>query len=71
MTVHSVFVILCILCLSQTNIIFFPTGLRKQYKHRGTRTVSPGIIDRALNVCQEFLDSLDHSDIDVIMETPP
>ncbi|XP_067097241.1 tubulin monoglycylase TTLL3 [Osmerus mordax] len=46
-------------------------GLRKQYKHRETRTVGPGIIDRALNVCQEFLYSLDHSDIDVIMETPP
>uniref|UniRef100_A0A8C7CLI7 Tubulin tyrosine ligase like 3 n=1 Tax=Oncorhynchus kisutch TaxID=8019 RepID=A0A8C7CLI7_ONCKI len=40
-------------------------------KHRATRLVSPRMIDRALHVCQEFLNSLDHSDIDVTMETPP
>lgn len=29
------------------------------------------MIDKALHVCQEFLNSLDHIDIDVTMETPP
>ena len=27
------------------------------------------MIDRALHVCQEFLNSLEHGDIDVTMET--
>ncbi|KAK6319298.1 hypothetical protein J4Q44_G00105090 [Coregonus suidteri] len=40
-------------------------------KRRATRLVGPGMIDRALHICQEFLNSLDHSDIDVTIETPP
>ncbi|XP_034022611.1 tubulin monoglycylase TTLL3 [Thalassophryne amazonica] len=32
--------------------------------------VGQGVIDMALNACQEFLSALDHSDIDVTMETP-
>ncbi|XP_070758857.1 tubulin monoglycylase TTLL3 [Enoplosus armatus] len=33
--------------------------------------VGPGMIDVALHVCQEFLSVLEHSDIDVNVETPP
>ncbi|XP_010879582.2 tubulin monoglycylase TTLL3 isoform X1 [Esox lucius] len=40
-------------------------------KCRATRLIGPGIIDRALHICQELLNSLDHSDIDVTMDTPP
>lgn len=35
------------------------------------RFVGPGIIDTALRVCQEFLSVLEHSDIDITVETPP
>ncbi|KAM9859394.1 tubulin monoglycylase TTLL3 [Aulostomus maculatus] len=33
--------------------------------------ISPGVINTALHVCQEFLNVLAHSDIDVSVETPP
>ncbi|XP_034546775.1 tubulin monoglycylase TTLL3 isoform X2 [Notolabrus celidotus] len=33
--------------------------------------VAPGIIDLAVHVCQDFLSVLEHSDIDVTVETPP
>ncbi|XP_031678757.1 tubulin monoglycylase TTLL3 isoform X1 [Oncorhynchus kisutch] len=56
------------LCHSQCQANKSSPGPRK---HRATRLVSPRMIDRALHVCQEFLNSLDHSDIDVTMETPP
>ncbi|KAF7659892.1 hypothetical protein LDENG_00291510 [Lucifuga dentata] len=45
-----------------------PEGQRIKLKHR---FVGPRIIDTALHVCQEFLGVLEHSDIDVTMETPP
>ncbi|XP_044037991.1 tubulin monoglycylase TTLL3 isoform X2 [Siniperca chuatsi] len=35
------------------------------------RFVGPGMIEVALHVCQEFLCVLEHSDIDVTVETPP
>ncbi|XP_033483383.2 tubulin monoglycylase TTLL3 [Epinephelus lanceolatus] len=35
------------------------------------RFVGPGIIYTALHVCQEFLSVLEHSDIDITVETPP
>ncbi|KAM6947935.1 tubulin monoglycylase TTLL3-like [Lycodopsis pacificus] len=35
------------------------------------RFVGPGMIDMALHVCQEFLNVLEHGDIDVSVETPP
>ncbi|KAM3877862.1 tubulin monoglycylase TTLL3 [Diretmus argenteus] len=38
---------------------------------RRQRFVGSGMIDRALHVCQEFLNFLEHRDIDVTMETPP
>ncbi|KAM7422418.1 hypothetical protein PAMA_010459 [Pampus argenteus] len=34
-------------------------------------SVGPGVIDTALQVCQEFLSVLEHGDIDVTVETPP
>ncbi|KAL0978304.1 hypothetical protein UPYG_G00168660 [Umbra pygmaea] len=40
-------------------------------KCRKTRLVGPGMIDGALHICQELLNSLNHSDIDVPMDTPP
>lgn len=33
--------------------------------------VGPGLIDMALHVCEEFLSVLEHSDIDVTVETHP
>ncbi|XP_068598643.1 tubulin monoglycylase TTLL3 [Brachionichthys hirsutus] len=33
--------------------------------------VGPGIIDMALQVCQQFLSASEHSDIDAVAETPP
>ncbi|XP_054472223.1 tubulin monoglycylase TTLL3-like, partial [Anoplopoma fimbria] len=35
------------------------------------RFVGPGMIDMALHVCQEFLNVLEHGDIDVTVKTPP
>ncbi|XP_042258997.1 tubulin monoglycylase TTLL3 [Thunnus maccoyii] len=34
-------------------------------------SVGPGVIDTALQMCQEFLNVLEHGDIDVTVETPP
>eukprot|EP00064_Thunnus_orientalis_P000640 superscaffoldBa00000034_g641 len=34
-------------------------------------SVGPGMIDTALQMCQEFLSVLEHGDIDVTVETPP
>lgn len=34
-------------------------------------SVGLGVIDTALQVCQEFLSVLEHGDIDVTVETPP
>lgn len=56
------------LCHSQCQANTSSPGPRKR---RATRLVSPRMIDKALHVCQEFLNSLDHIDIDVTMETPP
>uniref|UniRef100_A0A3B3QWA0 Tubulin tyrosine ligase-like family, member 3 n=1 Tax=Paramormyrops kingsleyae TaxID=1676925 RepID=A0A3B3QWA0_9TELE len=39
-------------------------------KHRALTMAGPRMIDTALNVCQDFLDSLDHCDIDIARETP-
>ncbi|KAJ8257175.1 hypothetical protein GJAV_G00182710 [Gymnothorax javanicus] len=47
---------------------FCPAGQRKP---RANESVGSGIIDKALLVCQNFLDSLEHNDIDISMETPP
>ncbi|XP_056129470.1 tubulin monoglycylase TTLL3 [Lampris incognitus] len=46
-------------------------GQTRRRKHAECRSVGPVMIDRALHVCQEFLSRLEHSDIDVSMETPP
>ncbi|XP_068450263.1 tubulin monoglycylase TTLL3 [Clinocottus analis] len=35
------------------------------------RFVGPGMIDTALHVCREFLNVLEHGDIDVTVKTPP
>ncbi|XP_035487592.2 tubulin monoglycylase TTLL3-like isoform X3 [Scophthalmus maximus] len=42
---------------------------RKQSKHQSGPVVLSKIIDKALKVCQEFLDSVDHSDIDIGLES--
>ncbi|CAL8335827.1 unnamed protein product [Lota lota] len=41
----------------------------RQCRRAARRFVAAGVIDSALHVCQEFLDSLEHGDIDVAMET--
>ncbi|KAI1890869.1 hypothetical protein AGOR_G00158040 [Albula goreensis] len=48
-----------------------PQGHRKPFKRRAGTLVPSRMIQSALRVCQEFLDSLDHSDIDIAMETSP
>ncbi|KAI3370384.1 hypothetical protein L3Q82_025152 [Scortum barcoo] len=45
-------------------------GRRKRSKQQSKPVVLSRMIDRALRVCQEFLDSLEHSDIDISLETP-
>ncbi|XP_036389172.1 tubulin monoglycylase TTLL3-like [Megalops cyprinoides] len=44
---------------------------QKQCKRPAMQTVGSGIIGTALRVCQDFLDSIEHHDIDISMETPP
>ncbi|XP_030634273.1 tubulin monoglycylase TTLL3-like [Chanos chanos] len=46
-------------------------GTIKPCKRQAMSAVPSKIIDSALQVCQEFLDSLEHSDIDVALETEP
>ncbi|XP_044079370.1 tubulin monoglycylase TTLL3-like isoform X3 [Siniperca chuatsi] len=43
---------------------------RKHSKQRSRPVVLSQMIDSALKVCQEFLESLEHSDIDISLETP-
>lgn len=47
------------------------TGQKVALKNVEHLFVGPQMIDTALHVCQEFLNTLEHSDIDVTMETPP
>ncbi|KAJ8370687.1 hypothetical protein SKAU_G00107150 [Synaphobranchus kaupii] len=47
------------------------TGQKKRCKRRAIESVGCGIIDSALLVCQDFLDTLEHHDIDISMGTPP
>ncbi|KAG7278866.1 hypothetical protein CRUP_036380, partial [Coryphaenoides rupestris] len=44
-------------------------GGEKQCRQAAPRFVAAGMIDRALHVCQEFINSLEHGDIDITMET--
>ncbi|CAL8339280.1 unnamed protein product [Merluccius merluccius] len=44
-------------------------GGKRKCRQAARRFVAPGMIDRALHVCQEFLDSQEHGDIDITMET--
>ncbi|XP_076870682.1 tubulin monoglycylase TTLL3 [Brachyhypopomus gauderio] len=46
-------------------------GFVKQHKLQASQRVGAGLIDTALHVCQEYLNSLEHCDIDVALETPP
>lgn len=48
-----------------------PPDQRKCSKRRSGPVVHSQIIDSALKVCQEFLDSREHRDIDICLETPP
>lgn len=48
-----------------------PSGQRKkQSKRRSRPVVLSQMIDSALKVCQDYLESLQHSDIDISPETP-
>ncbi|CAL8382490.1 unnamed protein product [Boreogadus saida] len=44
-------------------------GGKRQCRRQARRFVDAGMIDSALHVCQEFLNSLEHGDIDVTVET--
>ncbi|XP_063071682.1 tubulin monoglycylase TTLL3 isoform X2 [Engraulis encrasicolus] len=44
---------------------------KKPFKRPALSLVSARFIESALQVCQDFLDSLEHNDIDISMETPP
>lgn len=46
-------------------------GLDKQHKPRVKQRVGAELIDTALCVCQEYLNSLEHCDIDISLEAPP
>ncbi|KAJ8361093.1 hypothetical protein SKAU_G00176180 [Synaphobranchus kaupii] len=46
-----------------------PQGQKRSCKRRAATPVPSTVIQRALRVCQEYMDSLEHSDIDVAMET--
>ncbi|CAB1353544.1 unnamed protein product, partial [Coregonus sp. 'balchen'] len=46
-------------------------GQKKACKRRAISMVVSRMIDSALKVCQDFLDSLEHNDIDIALETPP
>uniref|UniRef100_A0A673BAX8 Tubulin tyrosine ligase-like family, member 3 n=1 Tax=Sphaeramia orbicularis TaxID=375764 RepID=A0A673BAX8_9TELE len=43
---------------------------KKRQKRRYKSVVLPKVIDFALKVCQEFLESLEHNDIDIGLESP-
>ncbi|XP_053171457.1 tubulin monoglycylase TTLL3-like [Scomber japonicus] len=43
---------------------------RKRCKRQSRPVVLSQMIDRALKVCQEFLESVEHRDIDISLETP-
>ncbi|KAM4613787.1 tubulin monoglycylase TTLL3 [Polymixia lowei] len=55
---------------TEDDVTVNPGGQKGQRKHLEPQNVGPGMIDKALYVCHEFLNSLEHSDIDVTMETP-
>ncbi|XP_059416043.1 tubulin monoglycylase TTLL3-like isoform X1 [Carassius carassius] len=46
-------------------------GLSKPRKQHAKQRVGSSIIDNALHVCQEYLNSLEHCDIDMTLETTP
>lgn len=52
-------------------IFYISTASKKLCKRPAVSLVSPRIIESALQVCKDFLDSLEHNDIDISMETPP
>ncbi|XP_047438821.1 tubulin monoglycylase TTLL3-like isoform X2 [Mugil cephalus] len=53
-----------------SHIIKTVRGQRKQSKRRSTPVVLPQMISIALKVCQDFLESREHTDIDISLETP-
>uniref|UniRef100_A0A8C2AX53 Tubulin tyrosine ligase-like family, member 3 n=1 Tax=Cyprinus carpio TaxID=7962 RepID=A0A8C2AX53_CYPCA len=46
-------------------------GLSKPRKQHAKQRVGSSIIDNALHVCEEYLNSLEHCDIDMTLETTP
>ncbi|XP_058258450.1 tubulin monoglycylase TTLL3 [Hemibagrus wyckioides] len=48
-----------------------PQGVDKQHKPQAKQRIGVGLIETALRVCQEYLNSLEHCDIDIALEAPP
>ncbi|XP_017335088.1 tubulin monoglycylase TTLL3 isoform X1 [Ictalurus punctatus] len=48
-----------------------PQGLDKRHKPQAKQRIGVGLIETALRVSQEYLNSLEHCDIDIALETPP
>uniref|UniRef100_A0A3P8QFL4 Tubulin tyrosine ligase-like family, member 3 n=1 Tax=Astatotilapia calliptera TaxID=8154 RepID=A0A3P8QFL4_ASTCA len=48
---------------------FFPSGKKKQSKRQSSPVNISQTINKALKVCEDFLQSLEHSDIDTNLET--
>lgn len=46
-------------------------GVTKPRKKHTNQRVGVSLIDNALHVCQEYLNSLEHCDIDVTLQTVP
>lgn len=61
-----------IMQLIKLKLSLFPplSDHRKRCKRQSRPVVLSQMIDRALKVCQEFLESLEHTDIDISLETP-
>ncbi|KAF5897056.1 tubulin monoglycylase TTLL3-like, partial [Clarias magur] len=57
--------------MGRIDLVQQPLGLGKHHKHQTKQRMGFGLIETALRVCQEYLNSVEHGDIDVSLETPP
>lgn len=51
--------------------LFLPTDKKKGCKRQALSVVPSRMIDSALQVCQDYLDSFEHSDIDIALDSVP